>query len=180
MDILAHVRRGGRVLGLCGGYQMLGREIRDPLGIEGPPGAVAGLGLLDVVTTLGPEKATVLARGVERLTGCPVEGYEIHVGRTDGPDARSPMLDLAGRPDGAVTADGRVMGCYLHGLFESDALRAAFLGRLRDRAPTGTARAARIEGALDALAEHLERCLDLDRLLAIAREVSTSPMPPPR
>lgn len=169
IDILAHVRRGGWVLGLCGGYQMLGRSIADPDGLEGPAGRTPGLGLLAVDTILAPAKVLALREGLDLATNQPVRGYEIHMGRTEGPGRQQPMLRLDAATDGAVGADGRVMGCYLHGLFAADGFRGAFLGRIRARAGEALAYEARVEGALDALAEHLERCLDLDRLLALAR-----------
>jgi len=167
IDIAAHRRRGGAVLGLCGGYQMLGRRIADPDGSEGPPGAVEGLGLLDVETVMGGDKITVPAAGRHLASGTAVTGYEIHLGRTSGPDCARTFLDLAGRPDGAQSADGLVMGTYVHGLFAGDAFRAAFLSRLG-----GAASPLRyeheVEAALDALALHLEQHVDVDRLLAIA------------
>jgi len=127
VDLAAHVRRGGGVLGLCGGYQMLGRRIADPEGIEGPPGADAGLGLLDVETVMDPEKRVERIAGRHVATGQPVDGYEIHLGRTKGPDCARPFLEVAGLPEGAASPDGRVAGTYVHGLFASDAFRAAFL-----------------------------------------------------
>jgi adenosylcobyric acid synthase len=169
IDLAAHVRRGGAVLGLCGGFQMLGRRIADPAGIEGPPGAADGLGLLDLETTLAPVKRLALVAGCELLTGERVEGYEMHMGRTRGPALVRPFLELAGRPEGAVSADGRVMGCYLHGLFAADGFRHASLARLRPRARSGLAYEHQIEATLDALADHLERALDLAGLLALAR-----------
>jgi adenosylcobyric acid synthase len=93
----------------------------------------------------------------------------MHVGTTHGPDLARPMLELAGKPEGAVSEDGRVMGCYLHGIFAADGFRSAFLGRLRDRAVSGVAYEAGIERVLDRLAEHLEAHLDLDALLEAAR-----------
>jgi adenosylcobyric acid synthase len=168
IDIAVHVRRGGLVLGLCGGYQMLGTRIRDPLGIEGPLGEVAGLSLLDVTTELTADKTLVEVCGVELSTGAPVRGYEMHVGRTDGPGRARPMLRLGVRDDGAVSADGRVLGCYLHGLFASDAYRSALLARLRPGRTGDLAYEAEIEGTLDALADHLATHLDLDRLLLTA------------
>jgi len=165
VDIRAHLRRGGWLLGLCGGYQMLGHVIRDPDGVEGEPGETPGLGLLDFDTVLAGAKQLVEASGTERLSGRPVRGYEMHVGATTGPALSAPMLDLNGRPDGAVSADGRVMGCYLHGLFSSDGFRAAYLERLGGRAAAGLAFERRIESTLDALADHLESSLDLDAIL---------------
>jgi adenosylcobyric acid synthase len=162
IDIAAHLRRGGWLLGLCGGYQMLGREVRDPGGMEGAPGEVAGLGLLDIETELGGEKTLVEAEGVEVASGAAVRGYER-------PDLARPMLRLGGRPEGAVSADGRVMGCYLHGLFAADGFRHAFLARIRAREASGLAYESEVERVLDALAAHLEAHLDLDALLAAAR-----------
>ena len=169
IDIAAHLRRGGWLLGLCGGYQMLGRELRDPGGVEGVAGAAEGLGLLEVETELGGDKTLTEADGVEVASGQAVRGYEMHVGTTRGPGLARPMLELAGKPAGAVSADGRVMGCYLHGLFAADGFRHAFLSRLKARAASGLAYETEIEATLDALAEHLETHLDLDALLAAAR-----------
>ena len=165
VDIRAHLRRGGWLLGLCGGYQMLGRTIRDPDGIEGEPGEVPGLGVLDLETELAGAKRLVEASGTECVSGEPVRGYEMHIGVTTGPGLSAPMLNLDGRSEGAVSADGKVMGCYLHGLFASDAFRAAFLERLGGRAASGLAFERRIDSTLDALAEHLESSLDLDAIL---------------
>ncbi len=168
IDILAHRRQGGRVLGLCGGYQMLGRTISDPLGIEGRREEVRGLGLLDIDTVLGAEKRLRPAVGVDVATGMPVTGYEMHLGETTGPGLGHPMLHLAGAPEGAISADGLVAGCYLHGLFASDGFRRAFLERLGIVAGE-FAYEHRVETTLDALAAHLERHLDLSALLAAAR-----------
>ncbi len=169
IDLRAHVRRGGAVLGLCGGFQMLGRRIADPQGLEGPPGEAAGLGLLDLETRLEGEKTLAEVRGHEIASGEEIRGYEMHIGRTDGPALARPMLDLHGRPDGAVSPDGRIMGCYVHGLFAADRFRHAFLARLRDRAPSGVVYEREIEATLDALAEHLETSVDLDGLLRLAQ-----------
>ena len=169
IDILAHVRRGGAVLGLCAGYQMLGRRIADPGGIEGSVGEARGLGLLDVDTVLTPEKALIEVTGVELRSNTAVTGYEMHIGRTDGPAARRPMLRLGDRLDGAVSADGRVMGCHVHGIFSSDGFRRAFLERLGGNADAMLAYEARVESALEALADHCEAHLDVARLLEIAR-----------
>jgi adenosylcobyric acid synthase len=168
IDIKAHLRRGKPVIGLCAGYQMLGTRLDDPDGTEGPPGAVEGLGLLDIETTLTGDKRLVEAAGREITTGEPVRGYEMHIGKTNGPGLARPMLEIAGHPDGAVSPNGLVMGCYLHGLFAADDFRSAFLSRLREGRPQAEAYEAKVETTLDALAAHLEANCDLDALLAIA------------
>ncbi len=169
IDILAHARRGGRVLGLCGGYQMLGRSVADPQGIEGPPGGCDGLGLLDVETVLGGEKRLRAVEGISVADGVPFAGYEMHVGETSGPDCARPMLRFAdGTPDGATSADGRIQAAYVHGFFADDRQRAAWLGRLGG-APSGLNYDGDVEDTLDALADHLGRHIDLDRLLSLAR-----------
>ncbi len=169
IDIAAHARAGGRVLGLCGGYQMLGRRIADPEGIEGRAETVAGLGLLDVETILTAEKTLVAVAGTDRKSGLRVSAYEMHVGRTTGPDTERPFVDLDGRPEGAVSADGRVAGCYLHGLFSSDPWRRRFIAELGGHADPALHHDALVERVLDDLAAHLERHLELDRLWEIAR-----------
>jgi adenosylcobyric acid synthase len=168
IDLKAHVRRGGRVLGICAGYQMLGRVIRDPLGIEGAPRDTEGLGFLDIETELTAEKRLTAAQGIELSSVAPVHGYEMHVGRSEGAATRRPMLRLQSGDDGAVSADRRIAGCHLHGLFASDAFRRAFLTRLGATPDLGFENEARVEAALDALARHLEFHLDLDALLEIA------------
>jgi adenosylcobyric acid synthase len=169
IDLAGHVRRGGAVIGICGGFQMLGRRLADPEGIEGASGETAGLGLLDLETVLAGDKRLEAVRGHEVASGLPIEGYEMHIGRSAGPVLASPMLDLDGRPDGAVSADGRIMGCYVHGLFAADGFRHAFLSRLRARDASGLAFEHQIEATLDALADHLEASVDVEGLLALAR-----------
>ena len=167
IDLQVHVRRGGHVLGICGGYQMLGREIADPDGIEGAPGSVPGLGLLDVTTVMKPQKRLALTRATYVPSGDPVEGYEIHLGETSGPDCSRAWLRLDDRPEGASSPDGRVRGCYLHGLFTSDAFRAAYLSALG--AEVQTAYSDELDEVLDALAAHIEAHLDLDLLLGLSQ-----------
>ena len=170
IDLAAHLRRGGHVLGICGGYQMLGREIIDPHGIEGIAGRHPGLGLLDISTELHPEKQLARVEGTHTATGHPVQGYEIHLGRTTGPDCQRAWLTLPSGPDGAARADGRVMGCYLHGLFAADSFRQSYLARFGAASST-LAFDTGVEDTLDALAQHLETHLDIDALLKLARPV---------
>lgn len=170
IDLMGHVRRGGHVLGICGGYQMLGREIADPEGIEGPATTVHGLGLLDVTTTMSAHKRLTLGTAIYDATGDPVSGYEIHIGETLGPDTTHSWLTLDGRAEGAASANGRVKGCYLHGLFAADAFRSAYMAGIG--APVQTmSYDAGVEATLDKLAIHLEAHLDVDRLLSLARDV---------
>ncbi len=130
IDIKAHIRRRGHVLGLCGGYQMLGRTIADPGGVDGSPGTVDGLGLLDIETLMSADKSTTLITGTHCATGAAIEGYEIHLGRSEGDDCARPLVMIDGRPDGAASIDGRVQGTYVHGLFTGDAFRKAWLANL--------------------------------------------------
>lgn len=168
-DIIAYSRRGGRVLGLCGGYQMLGLSISDPDGVEGPPGSANGLGLIDVSTELSGDKSLVAVRGRTVADGVTVAGYEMHIGRTRGAGTERPVVRLDdGRPDGATSADGRIAGTYLHGFFSGDAQRAAWLSRLGAPA-SELAYDSVIEETLDALAVHLDAHLDVEALLELAR-----------
>jgi adenosylcobyric acid synthase len=167
IDIAAHQRRGGAVLGVCGGYQMLGRVIRDPAGIEGPPGDAEGLGLLEVETVLSEEKRLEPVHG--DAGGTPFSGYEMHMGVTAGPDCARPFARLAsGAPDGARSADGRVTGTYIHGLFGDDRQRSVWLERL-GAGPSMIAHDALVEHTLDRLAAHLAEHVDVERLLRLAR-----------
>ena len=168
IDIAAHRRAGKPVLGICGGYQMLGMlgtAISDPGGLEGAPGTTAGLGLLDVHTVLAPAKQLRLETATHAATGTRISGYHMHMGVTAGPDTYRPFARIGTAGEGAVSADGLVAGTYIHGLFAADAFRHAYLGR-------GSARYEdSVEAALDGLAAHLGRHLDLDVLLALAAEV---------
>ena len=165
-DVIAHARSGGRVLGLCGGYQMLGRRVRDPRGVDGPAGEAPGLGLLDVETEMGGEKSVRPVRGVCARSGVPLAGYEIHMGETIGADTARPFARIEGRPDGARSADGRIEGCYVHGLFAGDAFRSRWLEGLRAGTGSALAYESAVEQALDRLADGLEAALDVDALFA--------------
>ena len=167
IDLAAHVRRGGRVLGICGGFQMLGLSIADPDGVEGPPGEAAGLGLLDLETVLTGDKVLRPTQG-RLATGEAFAGYEIHVGRTHGPALQRPFLVRAdGAGEGAVSLDGRIAGAYVHGLFDQAAARAALMGQL-GATSDGLEQHARIDAALDEIAAVLQQCFDIPRLAAIA------------
>jgi adenosylcobyric acid synthase len=168
IDIGAHVRRGGSVLGLCGGYQMLGRAIRDPLGLEGPASTAEGLGLLDVETILSSDKRLEPVHGATG-DGIPFSGYEMHMGVTDGPDRARPFARLAdGSSEGAVSPDGRVIGTYIHGLFVDDRQRSAWLTRFA-AGRTAISYDTLVDDTLDRLAAHLAAHIDLDRLLTLSR-----------
>ncbi len=168
IDLHAHIRRGGHVLGICGGYQMLGREICDDDGIEGKPGRVPGLGHLDVVTKLEPKKTLSLTEATDRNSGETVQGYEIHLGRTEGPDTARAWLSIGDRTEGASNASGRVRGCYLHGLFCADGFRRQYLAGLGAHVSDASYEG-QVDATLDALAQHIEAHLDLDTLLSIAK-----------
>jgi adenosylcobyric acid synthase len=169
IDILAHRRRGGHVLGLCGGYQMLGWSVADPTGQEGPAATASGLGLLDIDTVLDDQKQLGLVTGIDAASGRRVSGYEMHLGVTTGAGLGHPMLRLGNRADGAVSPDGAVAGCYLHGLFASDDFRRDFLARLGAK-PSQLAYEVMIENTLDKLADHLGASLDLDAVLLAAQQ----------
>lgn len=154
-DLAAHVRRGGRVIGICGGYQMLGSSVSDPLGLEGESRTVAGLGLLDVDTVMAPEKTVRNSLAWSGEFDVDLSGYEIHLGVTEGRDCARAAVIIDGRPDGARSLDGRVMGTYLHGLFSSDSYRARLLESFGISGGGGDYRAS-VENALDSLAEELE------------------------
>lgn len=170
IDLQAHIRRGGHVLGICGGYQMLGRRISDPDGIEGPAGSVEGLGLLEVDTVLGGDKVLVETTGETVQDSVQFKGYEMHIGRTTG--GLRPLLRLAdGKHDGAINDSGTIAGCYIHGLLADDRQRRHWLQRI---GADGSALnyEADVDATLDRLADHIEKYLDCDRLLALAREPS--------
>ena len=164
IDLQAHVRRGGRVLGICGGYQMLGRTVADPHGIEGPPSKVDGLGLLAVDTVLEGDKVLVEVSGTAQ--GVPFKGYEMHIGRTTG--NTTALLSLHGHDQGALSRNGRIAGCYIHGLLADDRQRRHWLERLGATA-SGLDYEADVDATLDLLADHIEKHIDCDRLLALAR-----------
>jgi len=168
IDLTAHHRRGGRILGICGGYQMLGRIIRDPEGIEGAPGETEALGLLNVETEMTPEKRLTETPAKHQDTNTEFLGYEIHKGRTTGPDTVRPFAATERGPEGATSPNGKVIGSYFHGMFRDDDFRQAFLGSL-GVAAASTHYHDTVDQTLDALAQHMENHLNLDGLFALAR-----------
>ena len=174
-DILSHARAGGRVLGLCGGFQMLGRSIADEAGADGRTGQADGLGLLNVHTDMSSAKTVHTVQGHCLRSNLPVSGYEIHVGRTTGPDCDRALFNLEGGTDGARSADGLVEGSYLHGIFTHDDFRRAWLRQAGAEGNSTLEYGPRVEAALEALADGVERALDIDRLLACAAQPSIMP-----
>ena len=167
-DIIAHARAGGRVLGVCGGYQMLGRSIADPDGVDGAPGEAVGLGLLQIETVMAPRKHVAPVQGVCASSGAELSGYEIHSGRSLGPDTVRPFALIEGASEGARSADGLVEGTYIHGAFASDAFRRAWLKRVSAITDDQLSYGAEVEGALNALADGVQAAVDIDALLALA------------
>ncbi|WP_322990110.1 cobyric acid synthase [Hoeflea sp.] len=169
-DLLAHHRRGGHIIGICGGYQMLGRQVSDPHGLEGGESVAIGLGLLDIETELAPEKTVrnIDARSAEHDVA--LSGYEIHLGMSRGNDCARPMTILDGRPDGAISTDGLVSGTYLHGLFDSDIYRERLLAGFGVSGGAGSHRG-EVDAALDAIAADLDRLVGFDRLMQAASPI---------
>lgn len=168
IDIAAHIRKGGRVLGICGGYQMLGKIVVDPEGVEGKAGKQPGLGYLDVTTTMQPYKEVGLTSADCSDLDCKTKGYEIHIGKTEGPDTERPYLKSGDRPLGATSLDGKIIGVYLHGLFSDDHFRMKYLADYRNGRLEKSTYLQNIDETLDRLAGQLERNLDIDAILKIA------------
>ena len=174
-DIIAHHRSGGHVLGICGGYQMLGQTIADPNGADGPAGTVEGLGLLNVQTIMGTEKRVAPVTGLCARSGTQINGYEIHMGQTTGPDAERAFSIINDLSDGAISPDGRVQGTYLHGTFISDEFRRYWLERVGGAGDPSLNFTAQVEQALDALADGFEAAVDIEALLRLAQPPGWSP-----
>lgn len=167
IDLQAHVRRGGHVLGICGGYQMLGTKVCDPEGLEGPAGVIDGLGLLDIETLMTPKKALTRPLARHAATGLSFNAYEIHIGTSDGPDHSRPFAYIDDKPEGAMSADGRITGSYLHGMFADDEFRKAWLAGFGVEGQ-GSYRAD-LDATLNRLADHMETHVDVDGILSVAR-----------
>ena len=168
IDLAAHVRRGGHVLGICGGYQMLGARVCDPQGIEGPAGDTAGLGLLDLETVMTADKRLTETSATHVASGQTFGGYEIHIGRTEGPDRARPFATVAHADEGATSPNGRISGSYLHGMFRDDGFRRAWLAQFGAVSGSQGYDEA-VERVLDQLADHMETHMDVEGLLGLAR-----------
>lgn len=167
-DIIAHARAGGRVLGICGGYQMLGQRISDPLGVDGPPGDAEGLGLLDVETVMTRHKEVRPVSATCPATGQKTSGYVIHSGRTTGPDTQRPFVHFDNETDGARSPNGRIEGTYLHGAFTGNDYRTSWLDQGGRHGGSSLDYGATVDAALDELADGVERAVDIEALLALA------------
>lgn len=167
-DIQRHRASGGNIVGLCGGYQMLGKKVLDPDGIEGSQREADGLGLLDVVTVMEPKKTVRNTVARSAVVDAPVDGYEIHLGRTEGPDCARPAVIIGDRGDGAVSQDGKVFGTYMHGIFGSDSFRHLYLASLGFDG-SGVKYRVEVERALDDIASVLEQTVDCGALFTAAR-----------
>ncbi|GAB6042279.1 cobyric acid synthase [Endothiovibrio diazotrophicus] len=162
--IRRHLRYGGKLIGICGGLQMLGRAVHDPLGLEGPAGSLEGLGLFDYETTLREGKRLEQVAGWLSLEEVAVTGYEIHAGITEGPALARPAVRLVGRDDGALSADGQLLASYLHGLFDKPQACDALLRWAGLENPETPDYEALREREIDRLADAIEQHLDLTRL----------------
>lgn len=168
-DIIAHARTGGRVFGICGGYQMLGHRVCDPDGHDGQPGSAQGLRLLDVDTMMTSSKCVVPVTGQCAGSGLPLNGYEIHVGETTGADTERPFAIVRGAPEGARSICNRIQGTYLHGVFAEDDFRRWWLKNSGGTAGTRFGYDASIDAALEALADEVADAIDIDAMLRIAQ-----------
>tara|TARA_Y100001936_G_scaffold253870_1_gene321853 strand:+ start:83645 stop:85168 length:1524 start_codon:yes stop_codon:yes gene_type:complete len=171
-DIIAFARRGGIILGLCGGFQILGKIINDEIGVEGTPGTEEGLGLLNVSTRITEEKTLLEVSGKHIQTNTEIQGYEMHMGQTDGPDLERPLCKLStGKIDGAISLSGNISGTYIHGIFQNDSFRHAWLASLREEERANNILINwnnELEEALNGLAKKIEGSIDIDRIIEIA------------
>jgi len=172
LDIQHHARHKKPVLGICGGYQMLGKQISDPEGVEGAAKSVAGLGLLNVETKLSEQKQLRLEDAIHVGTNTPLAGYHMHMGETEGADSATPFANVSGQNEGAISPNGLVMGTYLHGLFASDPFRRAFLAALGNKSAATLEYDKQVDQILDGFADHMERNVDLDQIEKSMRSAS--------
>jgi adenosylcobyric acid synthase len=178
IDLKAHYRRGGYIIGLCGGFQMLGNNLVDATGLEGQQKQALGLGYFDMTTTMNAQKIIRQQRATELLDNMIVDGYEIHLGQSIGPATSRPWLRFEdGQFDGAVTADNRVLGCYVHGLFMNDQFRHAFLRRILNNFSSSLNFSYKMDHILNDWAEHLRANLNpkfIQSLLSLTKSVVPS------
>ena len=167
IDLKAHLRRGGKILGICGGYQMLGKMIHDPNGIEGPPRSIEGLGLLDIETTMSENKILQEITAQTKEGNIDVKGYEIHIGKSEGKDLTNSWLSVDGKSVSAATKDGNIQGCYIHGIFSNDSFRSNYIKGL-GATPSELKFDAKVDITLDQLSKHIERFIDLEQLISLA------------
>ena len=172
IDIKAHYRRGGFILGICGGYQILGTDIVDEKGFDGLPSKAKGLGLLDVQTKMGKEKNLGKKEFISALNGKKISGYEIHLGITSGKDCNNPFATFSKRNDGAISSNGLVMGTYIHGLFVSDEFRNKLVTKLSsEEREENVSYHDNLNFILEEFVSVLEDNLDIDLMLSAARKV---------
>lgn len=164
IDLKAHLRRGGKILGICGGYQMLGKMIHDPKGIEGPPKSIEGLGLLNIETTMSENKILQEVTAQTREGNIDVKGYEIHIGKSEGEDLNNSWLSVDGKSVSAATTDGNIQGCYIHGIFSNDTFRSHYIKGL-GATPSELKFDRKVDITLDRLSKHIEQFIDLDKLI---------------
>lgn len=170
IDIAAHIRKGRHVLGLCGGYQMLGKKIKDPNGLEGGTKEIDGLGHLNIETTLLPTKKLTEVNAAYLQNKSNLTAYEMHMGETSGPDKNKPLFDILSynkdenQKEGAQNQTGKVMGTYLHGLFQSDNFRKQFLQNINDVYENQTSYSSLVETTLDELADHMSTHLNIENM----------------
>ncbi|MBF0610060.1 MAG: cobyric acid synthase CobQ, partial [Magnetococcales bacterium] len=165
--ILRHLRYGGKILGICGGFQMLGERIKDPLGQEGSPGACAGLGVLAMETEITAHKHLCHNQGTLAWSGAPVSGYEIHMGVSTGAALHHPAMFLQEGPHGALSEDGQIMGCYLHGLLDQPGACQSLLTWAGMQGSTVLDIRAQREASLERLADTLASTLDGEALATL-------------
>ncbi len=167
-EIIEHAKKGGMVIGICGGFQILGRKIFDRDSLEGNVTEIDALGLLDMVTEIGERKLTRNSNAIHLASGLPLTGYEIHMGNSFGPDCRYAPLKINNVKDGAASPDGKIWGTYLHGLFSADAFRHYFIGNFGAK-PDASGHFEKIDNALDKIADELEKAVDINALFRLAR-----------
>ena len=170
-----HLRYGGKVMGICGGFQMLGQTIKDPRGVESSTVCARGLGLLALQTTLAEQKTLSNVTGYFRDRNIPVSGYEIHAGVSEGVALTNPAFVINGIPEGAISVDGQILGTYLHGVFESSEACQALMNWAGLDDAEQIDYAALRERGIDRLADAVEQSLDTSLLQNLIPELTMKP-----